>query len=159
MMDDDMDVIQLKLISGCEIICEVMEWPESGPQSNDDMIIRHAFQMSLLYNDDDEVKYGLKPWMTMQDGDMQYIVLDSKSIIGRSRPITHFRQEFTWAIEQSKKIRKGRDVYYEELIRDEELEVMSELKKSIDNIANSLKDSSSSNILSFPASDTDTKIH
>ena len=155
---NNMDIIQLKLVSGCEIVCEVMEWPKDDSGIDGEMVIRHVFQMSLLYSDEEEVKYGLKPWMTMQDGDMQCILLSSRSIIARSKPTTHFRQEFVWAIEQSRKIRKGRDIYYAEVMKHE-AEHMKSLKKSIDNITNGFKDSSSNNVLSFPTFDSDTNIH
>ena len=105
-------VIQLKLISGEEIACEVIDFPLDD---NDDFIIKNALILIRNSGNPEEAQYIFKPWIAMVESDDDYICLASDKILALCEPNRSFVREYNVAKSQLHNISKMRQSYYDSI--------------------------------------------
>ena len=133
------DVRQLKLTSGEEIICQVLEWVD---EEAGDIVIRHAYKLHTV--DDDARGYrffNIKPWMTMQEGEDMFITMNVMNIIAQAKPNEKIEKQFWQAVKHSNMTEE-------------------ELQQKVDDYISKMKEAAEQfdeeNIIMFPGSD---KLH
>lgn len=104
------DIRQLKLTTGAEIICQVVEWPD---EDSADMVIRNAVEIvsasalmaSATGPTPDAYRYHtFRPWMTMQEGDGLFLTLNSNHIVGEALPTKKIMDYYNKIIENTNKL-------------------------------------------------------
>lgn len=78
-----MSIIQFKLTSGDEIICEVLQEPE-GEDPN--LVVRNAMKIYMFENPEGTRFYSFRPWMTYQDSKEYMQLLNYAHIVGEAKP-------------------------------------------------------------------------
>lgn len=78
-----MSIIQFKLTSGDEIICEVLQEPE-GEDPN--LVVRNAMKIYTFENPEGTRFYSFRPWMTYQDSKECMQLLNYAHIVGEAKP-------------------------------------------------------------------------
>jgi len=143
-----MELIQLKLTSGEEVIAEVMEYPD---EMMPEYVVRHAFSVRSMMNEDFTMSYGLSPWMMLQEKSTDMILVDPSSIISIAKPTDFMLREYNQALSYT-------IVAYKERVKKKEAydaEFLKQLEKYTSNYTEQvLSDSSSNNIINFPDKDT-----
>ncbi|HAW79393.1 MAG TPA: hypothetical protein DCX27_06540 [Balneola sp.] len=93
------DIRQLKLSTGEEIVCQILDWAD---EEAGDLVIRHAYR---LYTVDDDVRgyrlFSIKPWMTMQEGDDMFITMNIMNIAAQAKPSQKIEKQFWNAVQHS----------------------------------------------------------
>lgn len=146
------NLVQLKMTGGDEVICEVMEWPD---QDGKEMIVRNAMVLSYSFDEDlTNHIYGLKPWFSMIENPMEYIVINTDHVMCTTRPNSMFVKEYNEALVQMHSLgqRRVRDHLrqvkeFEEKFKEKFEEVTKRLLDTGDSVE-------SSNVLKFPPPDT-----
>ena len=93
------DIRQLKLITGEEIICQILDWADDQEV---DIVVRNVYQVSAIDDDTKGIRYySLKPWMTMQEGDDKYITVNTMHIVSQAKPHGRVQEQFENAVEHS----------------------------------------------------------
>jgi hypothetical protein len=55
------EIVQMKLTSGNEVVCQVLEWPEEG---SNQMIVRNALAIvNIEFDESNERMYMFVPWL------------------------------------------------------------------------------------------------
>jgi len=145
------NLIQMKMNGGDEVICEVMEWPEEGSKQ---MIVRNAMVLSYSFGEDfSEQYYGLKPWFSMIENSMEYMVVNTDHVMSSTKPNTAFVREYNEALIQMQSIAAKRKAEYQNEVKEFEKRFSERLEKVTKEMMES-KDSSSTNVLQFPPPDT-----
>ena len=94
---------QFKLITGEEIICEVIEWGDG-----DNIIIRSAMTIDSNHFEGNERIYMFKPWFLYIESDSELIVVDSKKIVGNITPNDLLSMQYYSAVSDMEKIAADR---------------------------------------------------
>lgn len=94
------DIRQFKMITGQEIICEVMEWPDDQVA---DMIVKNAVEVVGTDMSDGIRYYSFKPWMVMQEGDGLYLNLNADMIVCEAIPTPKLFSYYEEAIANKQK--------------------------------------------------------
>ena len=139
------DIRQLKLASGEEIICQILDWAD---EDAGDLVVRHAYQIITSDNDDKGYRfYNIRPWMTMQEGDDFFITLNIMNVVGQAKPNSKIDKQFWNVVNHSN--------MSEEELNSKIDEYISKMKDSFDG-ADEDFDEEFENIIQFPGSD---KVH
>tara|TARA_S200002703_G_scaffold159911_1_gene175417 strand:- start:3204 stop:3662 length:459 start_codon:yes stop_codon:yes gene_type:complete len=144
------NIVQLKLSSGDEIICEVMEWPDSN---GNEMIIRNAMTMTYSFDMDNEALYGLKPWFTMVESAEEYIIININHVTGTAKPNPSYHKEYQSALNHMHSLSKKRKIERDREALQQEKRFLDALENVTMNISDDdykNLDSSSNNIIPFP---------
>lgn len=175
-------IIQFKLISGEEIVCEVVDFPS---EDDDDFTIKNALILLRNSTNPTEAQYVFKPWIAMMESDTDYISLSSSTVMALCEPTSAFQKEYVVAKTQLHSISKMRQSYYERMddeyinsILDDLQDVFGEYeeederkstpstgKKIFDKIVDGdydkpkQPDKTKAKILKFPTPDDDDTIH
>jgi len=125
---------QFKLITGEEVICEIMEW------ENEDgfIIIKNAMDINIS-TDREERIYMFKPWFLYVEKDDEYVFLDSNKIVGNCKPNDLLALQYYAAVEDMAEIAKERvaDFNKREAYKLKEiLEELAEFKEKTTDIIN-----------------------
>jgi hypothetical protein len=147
------DISQFKLTCGDEIICEVMEWPDS----EGDYILRNVMSLTITFDDNYIPRYSLRPWMTYIDSPTELITVSKNHVMASAFPNEFFITEYEQSILELKIMRKKRDAYNKLLEQENE----KKLKESVDRVMKEMgmKDSSDDleddydNVILFPSGD------
>ena len=94
-------IAQFKLTSGEEVVCQVVEWPKDGG----DYIVRNAMCLSINMDDNLQIVYGLRPWMSMIESSSEFILLNPDSVVAMTQPNMKFVYEYEGAMSDIKKTR------------------------------------------------------
>lgn len=146
-----MELIQLKLTSGEEVVAEVLEYPDGEMP---EYVVRHAFRINSMVNYDEEmsVTYGLAPYMMLQETSTDFILIDPSNIVSIAKPSQFMMREYNHALSYTGKI------HGERLKRKEEFDAvfLEKLEEYTKNLTDKdlLDSSSSSNVIAFPDKDT-----
>jgi hypothetical protein len=145
------EVTHMKLSSGEEIVCEVLDWPDEGEK---EIIVRMAFALRTQFDPETmSAIYGLVPWMTMVESVNDYIVLSSDHVVSITKATSSFLREYNDACyEAGKNLRARQAAEKAEQKRLEQnfIETLEKLQSEI-----SVSDSDNrSNVLQFPPPDT-----
>ncbi len=91
---------QMKLVSGEEIICEVVFWPDDNDDEGDQtMVIRQAAELQCHEDIQEQIRwYVFRPYMMYISEKDQYITINGNSITSITRPhqdmMKQYREHF-----------------------------------------------------------------
>ena len=145
------NVVQLKLSSGDEVICEVMEWPDQ-PHGNE-MIIRNAMTMTYSFDMDNEQMIGLRPWFTMVESAEEYIIINTNHVTGTAKPNPNYLREYKSALSHMHQCGEKRKLDYQQEAVKQEKRFLDALERVTSRLTSS-DSSSGDNIIPFPDKDT-----
>ena len=77
------DVKQLKLNSGHEILCEVIQWPSEGQV---EIVVRNCMQISPQKDASGTSYYVFNTWMHYQESSTDLLIINSDHIIAIANP-------------------------------------------------------------------------
>ncbi len=140
--------LQVRMASGEEMICEVMEWPD---EHNNEMVVRNAMMLTISWTEDDDQIYGLRPWMTMQENNMDYMVVNTDHIVSTSKPVAMFCKEYIDAVDEMHQTGKQRTIRLKQRNEEDERTMASAIEKlTAQKILENISDSDYNNVLKFP---------
>jgi hypothetical protein len=90
-------VKQLKLVSGEEVLCEIMEEDEN------DLVVRNIYRMVSIESDDGNFYWVFKPFMFFQEDPNKMLLLKSDKIVAVASPIDKLIGQYEVAIKQFEK--------------------------------------------------------
>ena len=95
----DNQLKQFKLLSGDEIICEVVEWPDVEDEFAD-IIVRNVYEIKCLYNPTNGYRvHSLRPWYTMQMQEGIFQSINSQHITSEANPVRDLIEHYKQSIE------------------------------------------------------------
>lgn len=145
-MSENKDLIQFKLSSGAEVICEVLEW-NSAVDPDCELIVKNALSVITWDHQDGERSYIFRPWVSFPDAKTDFVILNPNHIISMNKPGDYISGQYYNTIEDLKDYNLQRDLEFDEK-RKENLKKFHEILTQISNLG---KDSSDhSNIIQFP---------
>ena len=138
------DIRQFKMITGQEIICEVMEWPDDQVA---DMIVKNAVEVVGTDMSDGIRYYSFKPWMVMQEGDGLYLNLNADMIVCEAIPTPKLFSYYEEAIANKQKE-----------MEEEETPLTNKIEKWLERLRSQVEGSMDSDgkVIRFPNKD---KLH
>jgi len=139
------NLVHLRMSSGDEVICEVMEWPSDD---NSEMIVRNAMTLSYSYDEEFAQIFGLKPWFTFLENYNEYVIIDTNKVMATAKPNKAFITEYVDAVAQMHQlgVKRKRDAQRETIEQEKRfLEALEMMQSKLGS-----KDSSSTNVISFP---------
>lgn len=89
----EQNVKQIRLTSGDEIVCELVENLE------EELIVRHAFTITKFDASIDMTYYMFKPFMVYQDQPTSLIILSTFHILALAAPSKKMIDQYTYALE------------------------------------------------------------
>lgn len=145
------DVVQLKMTNGSELVCEVLEWPDS---SDNQMIVRNVLSIVNYEMENNERIYMFVPWIHFNEGPKDYILINSDHVIATGKPTTYLLDQYKVAVNETNMANKKRE--YEHMKRKEE--GLKELEKAMERVLNPKDEpeKSSTNVVTFPGKNDDT---
>jgi len=90
------DIKQIKMSSGDEILCEIMDI------NDEELIIRHALQICKVDVDATRTYGMLRPWISFQEETGELISLNDMHIVAIAIPSKDLLKQFSTAIGSSK---------------------------------------------------------
>jgi len=154
-MEPNKDIIQFKLSSGAEIVCEVLEWNDQEDPTSV-LIVKNA--MAIIYWDhsNGERSYVFRPWISFPDEKTDFVILNPDHICSMNRPGNYLSQQYHGTVEEVLENNRRRD----ETLKEEHIESLKKFHKILKGIAgidNEEKETpKKSNVIQFPDPD---KIH
>lgn len=146
------DVVQMKLTNGSEVVCEVLEWPDS---SDNQMIVRNALSIVNVEIEGGERIYMFVPWIHFNESSKDYLLVNTDHIIATAKPNGYLFDQYKVAVFETNNAHKEREEEHEKRKRDG----LKKLEKAIDRVITSEnKRETSTNVIVFPGNDDD-KIH
>ena len=95
----DKQLKQFKLLSGDEIICEVVEWPDEEDEYVD-IIVRNVYEIKCFYNPSNGYRiHSLRPWYTLQMQDGIYQSINSQHITSEANPVSNLIEHYKQSID------------------------------------------------------------
>ena len=131
------EIKQFKLISGEEIICEVVEWPS---EEFTGMVIRRVLMIRTTFDEKGNRYYAFRPWMALQEGDEKFISLEGTHVMGEGNPDLVMLKNYQEAIATN-------ELSEEELLEKVE-KYVEKMRKIYDNDSDQ---SEYDNVLNFPS--------
>ena len=110
----DKDIQQIKLVSGNELLCEVVEWPDEKSDNSTDLIIRNALSIINGENEEGNTVFLFKPFLHYVDKSSQFISLSKMQIMALNRPDRYLQKEYMSAFAEFEKSSFERDEDYKE---------------------------------------------
>ena len=99
-MTNDQSLMQFKLVTGEEIVCEVLQWP--NPDEDDEetnIVIRRAMKILSFEPRPGGLRvYMFRPWMVLQSGSTQVQSLFDYQIVGEAIPSELMIQQYHMAL-------------------------------------------------------------
>ena len=138
-----MTVKQFKIITGDEIICQVVEWADDDVP---ELVVRNALVIVSVDSPATGTRYyTFKPWITMQEGDECLITINAQDIVAQANPPTELLKYYYNAVNNANLTEQEIDDKVEKYI-----------KKVKAMIEHSSIDSDAPNVIEFPGN---TRIH
>lgn len=143
------EIKQFKLVSGDEIICEVIEWPTDDYSG---LVVRRVLQLRTTFDKKGNRYYTFRPWMALQEGGEMFISLESNHLVGEANPDGVMLRNYKEAIDNN-------ELSEEELVQKvgEYVEKLKEMRDGIETYYD--LDSDNDNVLSFPTPTPKNKLH
>jgi|TARA_B110000495_G_C22799966_1_gene467324 hypothetical protein len=132
------EIKQFKLVSGDEIICEVLEWPTDDFSG---LVVRRVLQLRTTFDKNGNRYYTFRPWMALQEGGDMFISLDGNHLVGEANPDLIMVKNYKEAVDNN------------ELSEEELIEKVGEYVEKLKEMRDGMElyhDSDSPNVLSFP---------
>lgn len=108
------DLVQIKLASGNEFICEVVEYPDENADNTTDFIIRSALSIVNGENEDGSMIFLFKPFLHYVDKTTQFISLAKSHVMTLNRPDKYLEDEYKRAWTEFERSSFERDEEYKE---------------------------------------------
>lgn len=86
-----MRIKQLKLVTGDEVICKVVE-------DGDDIVIKDALMIVCRYTDEDNRYYSFRTFMTYQDDPDSMCIIKSSKLVAYCNPTDELIREYEVAL-------------------------------------------------------------
>lgn len=135
------DVKHIKLSTGEEVLCEIIEEDEY------DLVIRRALKLQTDIDEEGTRYHSFRTYMTYQDDPEVYVIMKSIHVVSVTYPSPTMMKQYLYSISEVEKNR---------MMADEEEGMTSE--DIYDRVLNSMgRDSSNSNVLQFP--DPEKTVH
>lgn len=85
-MTNDADLRQLKLSSGEEIVCEVVQWSDQNIDL--ELVVRKAMRLVMQETmDGSAIKYySFRPWMVYQESADDLLIINANNVVGIAFP-------------------------------------------------------------------------
>lgn len=117
---------QFKLLSGDEIICEVVEWPDVEDDFAD-IIVRNVYEIKCLYNPSNGYRiHSLRPWYTLQMQEGIFQSINSQHITSEANPVHDLIVHYKQSIEAEQQSTDLSPEEIEEQMAMDDLESLSE---------------------------------
>ena len=132
------EIKQFKLVSGDEIICEVLEWPTDEFSG---LVVRRVLQLRTTFDKNGNRYYTFRPWMALQEGGEMFISLDGNHLVGEANPDLIMLKNYKEAIDNN------------ELSEEELIEKVGEYVEKLKEMRGGIElqyDSDNPNVLTFP---------
>jgi len=129
------DVKQFKLISGEEVICEVVEW---AANDNPDMVVRRCFKIHTAFDNEGIRYHSFRPYMALQEGPEMFITINTNHVCSEGNPDLSLVQHYREAVKASEMTEKEVEEKLESMVKR-----MKELSGEFDD--------SSDNLIRFPS--------
>lgn len=128
-MIDIINVKQLKIADGSEIICEIME------ELEEDIVVRGAFRIARVDLDNERSYYMFKPWMTYVEESDHFITINLYHLIAATVPSKDILDQYENAIEKISEAVSERNDSLDEIPEEEIKEKLSLTNDSeVDNV-------------------------
>jgi len=118
---------QLKLGSGEEIICEIIQYAD---EENAAMIIRAAFKILASERPDGFRYYALRPWMIYCEDMNQLLSVNSDQLIGETMPSEELLKQYKMTVQE----------YIANTEKKEKLDIQKASKQASDEMIQKLLD-------------------
>ena len=148
-----MDLAQLRLSNGSEILCEVMEWP---PENQTQMIMRNAMSIICYELEEGDTSYAFRPFIHFLDDDKDYVCLNTDHVLSINRPTEYLVQQYQIAVHEALMNAERRNMS----MKRNKLEELSRLAAAMEEISNQSNTESSdpdidpfANVIPFPSRD------
>lgn len=154
-MKENIDLAQLRLSNGSEILCEVMEWP---PENENQLIMRNAMSIICYEMEEGDTTYAFRPFIHFLDDDKDYVCLNTDHVLSVNRPTEYLVEQYGIAVTESLMNAERRNM----TMKRNRLEQLSRLAEAMEQVAiNSSGNSSESdsdydpfaNVIPFPSRD------
>lgn len=155
-------VYQYRLVSGDEILAEVIEFPDDGTS---EIICRNVLQIDAFFREETfEKYYAFKPYNHCVDGPMDFTIINSNHIISTTTPSSDLMSSYIDARDEGHKISESRESEHQMKQNMRLKEATEQIRQLIDESREAVnvekKDSKvSSNIIRFPDMEDDDTIH
>jgi hypothetical protein len=138
---------QFKLVSGDEIICEIIDWPDDSHQ----VVVKNSMEICLLYNENAyHEKYGFRPWIHYLEGPTETAIINANTIVSVANPAEYLAVQYADAVKEMNSRSEFRDIQYDL----EKAEKLNELAESLLRASrlpdDDYDDSDTSNVIKFP---------
>lgn len=95
---------QMKLISGEELICEIVAWPDDNNKDDETIIIRNAAELGYHEDIEEAIRYYIfRPFMVYQQD--QLLVLNGNNITAIATPHPDILKQYKDHMGMSKNIK------------------------------------------------------
>ena len=122
----DKQLKQFKLLSGDEIICEVVEWPDEEDDFAD-IIVRNVYEIKCFYNPQNGYRiHSLRPWYTLQMQDGIFQSINSQHITSEANPVANLIEHYKQSIQAEIETADLTPEEIEDEILNQELESLSD---------------------------------
>lgn len=141
------EIVQMKLTSGNEVVCQVLEWPEEG---SNQMIVRNALAIvNIEFNESNDRMYMFVPWLHFAEGDKNYVLINTDHVMASSKPTDYLLDQYKIAVFETNEFSRKR---VEEHAKRKE----DGLKNLEQAIRNKIEEEVYDNVVQFPGSDKET---
>jgi hypothetical protein len=83
---------QFKIVTGEEIIAEVVQWNMDDEQ---EVVLRKAMKLVLGERAEDNFRYySFRPWMVYQESPNDFIILNASHIVGIAQPVDSLMYQY-----------------------------------------------------------------
>lgn len=141
------EIVQMKLTSGNEVVCQVLEWPEEG---SNQMIVRNALAIvNIEFDDSNDRMYMFVPWLHFAEGDKNYVLINTDHVMASSKPTDYLIDQYKIAVFETNEFSRKR-------VEDHAKRKEEGFKKLEQAIRNKIEEEDYDNVVRFPGSDKET---
>lgn len=117
----DQEIIQLKLTSGEEVLCEIIEWDS---EHNATMVVKNAFEIVFLQSPTGAMRLcTLRPFMVGQIEEGYNIALNGDLIVSQANPTREILNNYRDTLQEYMKFNTGpTDEELKEIEKEEAIE-------------------------------------
>jgi len=141
------EIVQMKLTSGNEVVCQVLEWPEEG---SNQLIVRNALAIvNIEFDDSNDRMYMFVPWLHFAEGDKNYVLINTDHVMASSKPTDYLIDQYKIAVFETNEFSRKR-------VEDHAKRKEEGLQKLEQAIRNKIEEEDYDNVVRFPGSDKET---
>ena len=119
-------VKQLKLVTGEEVICEIVE------EDDDTIIVRNTLNINFITLENGERMWTFKYYMCYQDDPERFILIKTDKVVAVANPMKMLVRQYEAALDEMMEVEGHEKPEYLEGWGDEELSADSDQSNEID---------------------------